>query len=233
MVWVKLDDSALTSPSWLELPRAARLLHLEALSWSNRHGANGVIPRSARALITDEPEAAAMAGLLVDVGRGSSPTPAGNSCGCSKTSPRRRSRSTSGQGGGSARSAIAAIIAETTRGAIPLGVRYHAVTLAGNPLTTRSGTPGWSHGPPPRHRPDPTKSRGRWKMGPAPTRLSRRRGPECSRSPASEPSSRRTRTPRSPRVGLPKGRCTVSSERPRRRDPGRGMDRLVCGAGGS
>jgi len=68
MVWVKLDDSALTSPSWLELPRAARLLHLEALSWSNRHGANGVIPRSARALITDEPEAAAMAGLLVDVG---------------------------------------------------------------------------------------------------------------------------------------------------------------------
>lgn len=68
MVWVKVDDSALTSPRWLALPRAARLLHLEALSWSNRHAADGVIPRAALTLITDEPETSTMVVALIKAG---------------------------------------------------------------------------------------------------------------------------------------------------------------------
>lgn len=68
MVWVKLDDNALTNPAWLALPRTARLLHLEALSWSNRHGADGYVPAGVLRMLTDEPEPEATARLLVRAG---------------------------------------------------------------------------------------------------------------------------------------------------------------------
>jgi len=54
VTWVKLDDNALDDPTFVGLERGVRLLHLEALAWSNRHAAGGRVPAQAALRFTDE-----------------------------------------------------------------------------------------------------------------------------------------------------------------------------------
>ena len=68
MTWVKLDDNALDDPAFMRLTRSARLLHLEALAWSNRHSAGGRIPAATLSRVTDEPDPRQAAGELVEAG---------------------------------------------------------------------------------------------------------------------------------------------------------------------
>jgi hypothetical protein len=68
MVWVKWDDKACDDPHFLRLPRGIRLLHLEALSWSNRYNADGLIPRSVLGRLTDEPDSVGAVAELVTAG---------------------------------------------------------------------------------------------------------------------------------------------------------------------
>lgn len=68
MSWVKLDDRAMDDPIFLGLPRSARLLHVEALSYTLRHDGTGLIPSPALARITDDEHAAASVAALVDAG---------------------------------------------------------------------------------------------------------------------------------------------------------------------
>jgi hypothetical protein len=56
MTWVRLDDTALEDAQFLRLSRSARLLHLEALAWSNRTLADGFIPATAVHRLTDDPD---------------------------------------------------------------------------------------------------------------------------------------------------------------------------------
>lgn len=66
MTWVKLSDTALDEPFLLDLPRGVVLMHLEALSYSNRYGTDGVIHRAALRKITTEPDPEAAAEALCD-----------------------------------------------------------------------------------------------------------------------------------------------------------------------
>lgn len=70
MVWVKLPDETLASPAWFRLPRSARLLFLEMLSWRNRYvtdlNPDDTVPLAGFA--TDEPDLAAALGALVAEG---------------------------------------------------------------------------------------------------------------------------------------------------------------------
>jgi len=68
MTWVKLDDNAPDDPTFVSLPRGVRLLHLEALAWSNRHAAGGRIPISALFRISDEPKTSEAVERLVSAG---------------------------------------------------------------------------------------------------------------------------------------------------------------------
>ena len=68
MTWVKLDDNALDDPDFIRLPRGVRLFHLEALAWSNRHAAGGLIPTEAAVRFTDEKGVSDAANTLVSAG---------------------------------------------------------------------------------------------------------------------------------------------------------------------
>jgi hypothetical protein len=68
MSWVKLDDRALANRLMIRLPRSVRLLHIEALAYSNATGAGGAIPREALRIITDAADPEAEATLAVDAG---------------------------------------------------------------------------------------------------------------------------------------------------------------------
>lgn len=69
MTWTKLSDDATDDPALLALPRSVRLVHFEALVWSNRHATDGVVPRHMLVRITDEPDPATAAGQLVAAGK--------------------------------------------------------------------------------------------------------------------------------------------------------------------
>ena len=68
MTWVKLDDNAPDDPRFMAVSRSARLLHVEALAWSNRHSAGGIIPAATLSRLTDDPDPRAAAGELAEAG---------------------------------------------------------------------------------------------------------------------------------------------------------------------
>lgn len=68
MPWVKVTDTAFDDPRLLAVPRGVRLLHFEALAWSNRYGADGLIPAHVLGRLTDEPDPADAAAQLVTAG---------------------------------------------------------------------------------------------------------------------------------------------------------------------
>ena len=68
MTWTKLSDGFNDDPDLLGLPRGIRLMHVEALVWSNGHGTDGRLPRHVLARITDEPDPVAAAEQLVASG---------------------------------------------------------------------------------------------------------------------------------------------------------------------
>jgi hypothetical protein len=68
MTWTKLGGEFRDDPKLLTLPRGIRLLHVEALTWSNEHTTDGEIPRHALSRITDEPKPEKAAALLASAG---------------------------------------------------------------------------------------------------------------------------------------------------------------------
>jgi hypothetical protein len=67
-VWLKVTDTAFDDPRLVALGRSARLLHFEALAYSNRHVTGGLISTAALARLTDDPDPETSAKLLVAVG---------------------------------------------------------------------------------------------------------------------------------------------------------------------
>ncbi|GAB3766370.1 hypothetical protein FB382_001870 [Nocardioides ginsengisegetis] len=53
MTWTRLSDNSMDRPEFLALSRSARLLHIEALVYCNRHLTDGLIPAAALPRITD------------------------------------------------------------------------------------------------------------------------------------------------------------------------------------
>jgi len=68
MTWTKLSSDFAGRPALLSVPRGARLLHVEALIWSNTHAQDGHIPGHVLTRITDELEPDKAAAGLVDAG---------------------------------------------------------------------------------------------------------------------------------------------------------------------
>lgn len=53
MTWTRLSDNFTDRPEMLRISRSARLLHVEAMVWCNKHTTDGVIPASALPRISD------------------------------------------------------------------------------------------------------------------------------------------------------------------------------------
>ena len=53
MTWTRLSDNFTDRPEMLRISRSARLLHVEAMVWCNKHTTDGVIPASALSRISD------------------------------------------------------------------------------------------------------------------------------------------------------------------------------------
>lgn len=53
MTWTRLSDTFTDSPAMLLVTRSARLLHVEALIWCNRHLTDGAVPRAALPRVSD------------------------------------------------------------------------------------------------------------------------------------------------------------------------------------
>lgn len=68
MTWVKLDDNWCDSPMVHEVGPEAAFLHVCALSWSNRHLADGLIPRAVLWRLAPMSNPVEVAELLVAVG---------------------------------------------------------------------------------------------------------------------------------------------------------------------
>jgi hypothetical protein len=68
VTWTRLPAEFVTDPVLLALPRGVRLLHVEALCWSNGVGTDGSIPTHVLSRLTDEPEPREAAGQLVAAG---------------------------------------------------------------------------------------------------------------------------------------------------------------------
>lgn len=68
MTWAKIHHGTLDKLMMLGLPRGVRLLHIEAVEWSDRNRKNGEIPRAMLVRFTDEPDPIAAATLLVKAG---------------------------------------------------------------------------------------------------------------------------------------------------------------------
>ncbi len=69
MTWTKLGDDFTDDPALLALPRSVRLVHIEAMVWSNRHGTDGSVPAHALRRVTDDPDPDAAAEHLVARGK--------------------------------------------------------------------------------------------------------------------------------------------------------------------
>lgn len=68
MTWTKIGAEFLRKPELVEVSRSARLLHIEATSYSNQHGTDGAIRRKTLPAFTDDPEPAERAAELVESG---------------------------------------------------------------------------------------------------------------------------------------------------------------------
>jgi len=68
MTWTRLSDTFNDRPELLAVGRSARLLHVEALVWSNRLLTDGAVPRGALPRLTDSLELEADVAELVDAG---------------------------------------------------------------------------------------------------------------------------------------------------------------------
>lgn len=68
MTWTRLGDNFNTRADFLEVPRSARLLHVEALVYCNQELRNGNLPRGALRRITDSEDPDLDAKHLVDAG---------------------------------------------------------------------------------------------------------------------------------------------------------------------
>jgi hypothetical protein len=68
MTWTKIGGEFFDSPAILSVSRGARLLHVEAMTWCNRHGTDGLVPRHVQARITDEPDVDRAVKELIDAG---------------------------------------------------------------------------------------------------------------------------------------------------------------------
>lgn len=53
MTWTRLSDDFTERPGFIEVSRSARLLHIEALNWANRHLTDGNIPAAALPRLSD------------------------------------------------------------------------------------------------------------------------------------------------------------------------------------
>lgn len=69
MTWTKIGDGFIDEPSILVLSRDARLLYIECLVWSNRHGTDGAIPSYVLRRITDADDPMSCVRALVDAGK--------------------------------------------------------------------------------------------------------------------------------------------------------------------
>lgn len=68
MTWTKLGDTFTDDPRLLEVTRSARMLHVEALVYCNRHLRDGHLPQGALGRITDAEDAPGDADQLVRAG---------------------------------------------------------------------------------------------------------------------------------------------------------------------
>lgn len=68
MTWSKFGGEFPDDPRMYQLSRGVRYLRFEAIVWANKHGTDGRLPKYALPRFTDEPNAEAAAGQLVDVG---------------------------------------------------------------------------------------------------------------------------------------------------------------------
>lgn len=68
MTWTRLSDTFNDQPVLLAVGRSARLLHVEALVWSNRLLTDGAVPRGALPRLTDSPDVEADVGELLAAG---------------------------------------------------------------------------------------------------------------------------------------------------------------------
>jgi hypothetical protein len=68
MTWTRIGDDFNDRPDLLEVPRSARLLHVEALVYCNKHLRNGDLPKGALRRITDAEDPELDAKQLVDAG---------------------------------------------------------------------------------------------------------------------------------------------------------------------
>jgi len=68
VTWTKLSDQFTDRPDLLEASRSARLLHIEALVYCNKHLRDGLLPRGAVARMTDTENPAADIAELVTAG---------------------------------------------------------------------------------------------------------------------------------------------------------------------
>jgi hypothetical protein len=65
-MWVKLGDTRVEEPRFTALPRSARLFYMELLSWSNKTGADGLIPLGLWRRVSDEPDPEEAMSALLD-----------------------------------------------------------------------------------------------------------------------------------------------------------------------
>jgi hypothetical protein len=68
MTWTRLSDDFTDRPDVLRLSRSARLLHVEALVYCNRHLTDGLLPDHALTRITDAPDLMGDVAELADAG---------------------------------------------------------------------------------------------------------------------------------------------------------------------
>jgi len=68
VTWTRISDDRLDKPDLLSCSRSARLLHIEALVYCNRHGTDGLVPHAALGRICDDDDIAGLLKELVDAG---------------------------------------------------------------------------------------------------------------------------------------------------------------------
>lgn len=68
MTWTRLPDDFADSPAMLSASRSARLLHVEALVWCNKHLTDGFVPAAAVRRLTDSEDLASDTAELVAAG---------------------------------------------------------------------------------------------------------------------------------------------------------------------
>lgn len=68
MTWTKLSDTFTDDPCLIQLPRAVRLLHIEAMIWCNRYNTDGILTELSIRRFSDQPNLPNAIGRLVKIG---------------------------------------------------------------------------------------------------------------------------------------------------------------------